>query len=402
MRIALITGILTAAGPVDAASLKLCLRVRTELSDVGFGEDYWLANDYRNLRGARVEIRADSGSGPVVFDDYLGDGLGSGDPGLSCTTTMNFAWWLPWGSEVNRNYRFLVQSHGNVNSNTVRVYDENVDAYHVIFTYSHTGGEGTFNVDFNPSGISPSGRTVLRALHVSLYSIWRHAGGMTGKTFNIRAGAISGGTRFSPSLPAVLLSTTNSFRKIVTSHELGHYLQWLKSPSAYGPNVSLYRTDCPAVGESDGPGANKHSMGSMEWQSGAFTEGWSHFYAADVWNNHNQSNCKFQYYKDDNPIIDCESPQTGWPNAFMRNMCNNPKIGYGVEIDWLRQLWDVHTNGSSPPSFTAMMNWIASAAGFWGWDNDNVYEVLDDEALSIGGSLWSNWNSTKDVNGVNY
>src|SRR5690606_15308297 len=109
------------------------------------------------------------------------------------------------------------------------------------------------------------------------------------------------------------------------------------------------------------------------------------------------TDCAFKYYKDTEPLIDCESGQSGWEMPYIDNCDDAAVTGYGVELDWLRQLWDVHTHGSSQPSFTAMANWIASADT---WGDSDVFEELDDEASSIGGALWTNWSNAYGANGI--
>jgi hypothetical protein len=139
----------------------------------------------------------------------------------------------------------------------------------------------------------------------------------------------------------------------------------------------------------------------MEHQKDAFGEGWAHFYAADVWNDHGQTDCTFKYYKASNPTIDCEWGQTGFELAYMESTCNAPYAGYGVELDWLRQLWNVHTVPwfGTPPSFTSMVNWISTTCCI---DLDDAYTRLHNRAYNIGGTLWYNWDWRDHVHGIDH
>jgi hypothetical protein len=71
------------------ASVKLCVKSMATFGDnehSGIYEDYWPTDAERELRGAHVVIGKDN---VQLFDGYLGDGLGTGDPGLGCTPTLN-------------------------------------------------------------------------------------------------------------------------------------------------------------------------------------------------------------------------------------------------------------------------------------------------------------------------
>lgn len=166
-------------------------------------------------------------------------------------------------------------------------------------------------------------------------------------------------------------------------------------------------------------------MWSREKQSCAFYEGFAHFYAADVFNSHNENDCVFRYYKEDYlyandgtglTTVDCEAststtnysvvdfppatPLTVLEPAFMETKpCGSAFTNRGVEIDWFRQMWDTHTNSSTPTSFTTQINWARDAISF---STSNYYDALDAQATVVGGSLDSNWNSAVVANGINH
>ncbi len=163
-------------------------------------------------------------------------------------------------------------------------------------------------------------------------------------------------------------------------------------------------------------------MASKEHSSCALKEGFAHFVAADTYNNHAQTDCAFNYYKPyfpTNPdlgeqVVDCEAATSdlsalevgttpNWelypigtleniqPPNFATPGCSTPFSGKSAEVDWLRVLWNVHTDGGSPPSFTQIVDWIVGA----GVGTQTCYSQLDTAANSIGGSLNTNWDNNK-------
>ena len=84
--------------------------------------------------------------------------------------------------------------------------------------------------------------------------------------------------------------------------------------------------------------------------------------------------------------------------AYLDTSCGGTST-HGVELDWLRQFWDVHTDAPSQPTFTTMANWLDAAGN---WTKTTAYSVLDAEADDVGGSLQTNWNATADYNGVDH
>ena len=73
--------------------------------------------------------------------------------------------------------------------------------------------------------------------------------------------------------------------------------------------------------------------------------------------------------------------------------------GHGVELDWLRAFWDVHTNGSNPPHMNTVLDWIDSADEP---NNGTAYDELDEAADAYGGVILTNWNSAVNLNGIDH
>lgn len=65
----------------------------------------------------------------------------------------------------------------------------------------------------------------------------------------------------------------------------------------------------------------------------------------------------------------------------------------------MRALWDVHTDGGSPPNFTQIAQWADSANP---WGDLEAFEELDAEADQIGGELDANWDVAASLNGIDW
>ncbi len=133
------------------------------------------------------------------------------------------------------------------------------------------------------------------------------------------------------------------------------------------------------------------------------TEGIADFFSAAAWNNFGaDTDCVFRYWSDF--TIDCEGSLTSsWPEAYMETLCySTSHTDRGVELDWLRQFWDVQTDGTQP-SFDDVMEWVQEA---W-WlsvpaDWEDPYFQLDNAADLVGSTIDSNWDAAKGTNGIDW
>jgi hypothetical protein len=213
----------------------------------------------------------------------------------------------------------------------------------------------------------------------------------------------AGSTEYDNVNEEISISTTASDDKFKIIHEMGHAMADFTTAGAFvGSNYGISDGTCPAE-----PGGEVHSMRSEEYQSSAGNEGFAHFYSAVSWNDGDaqNSNCWFEYYKtvngDDDPEVNCDNDTSNadFDLAYLETNCGGTS-GRGVELDWMRAFWNVHTSGASNrPTFTAIVNWMddADPPG----DTD-VYAELDAEANTVGGQLNTNWDSTKVTNGIDH
>ena len=227
-----------------------------------------------------------------------------------------------------------------------------------------------------PAGI---GFDLMNVYQAGAYAMYRHGGGVSGTTLtyfvDLDENAEDG---FNPNNKTVTINRWN--RKFVIVHEAGH---WMSDKGTH--EVMNQAGDCSYTDAVCG--GSPHWMLSEEWAGCAADEGFSHFYAADVWNNHNE--------------LDCEFGSEPFDLHYLNTNCGGT-AQHGVELDWLRQFWDVHTNGNAPdPTFTAMINWLDDAPN---WTRSNVYSKLDQQADVVGGDLNTNWDAMKGAvgNGINH
>jgi hypothetical protein len=83
----------------------------------------------------------------------------------------------------------------------------------------------------------------------------------------------------------------------------------------------------------------------------------------------------------------------------MENNCALAWKGYGTELDWMRALWDLHTDSTLAPSFTEIVQWLDSSPV---WGNLDAYELIDLEAERLGGQLDLHWDVAKTRNGIDW
>lgn len=411
----------SSAAEAITKNIQVCFRTATSnyvdsarraLSD-GTLEDYWVTNSNQRLRGAYVTVKHGT---TTVWSGYTGDSLGSGDPGAGCTDRFSIS---TSSSSIFLSYD--IQSKGSVNSNFIYIRNNSegnaLRTYHGTFSVCSDPIYCTaLNADVDLTFTDSNGRyqAMWAAYASSAYALFRHNGGNAGQAFSVWV-TTSDGNYYSPTDLAVHLMEGDAYEKFTTVHELGHRMTHLRVGS--GPFGYCDGVDNDALCPES---AGNHSMGSEELADCAFTEALAHFYAADVWNSHSEFDGNFQYYKEefgsDLPAVDLEAP-TGadrsmplvggsapFPAPFI-DQCGSPSslANHGVEVDWLRVLWDVHTNtnNGTPPSFTTMMDWMHDA---WITDYpwDNAYTELDYESSAYPGSLEDNWNAAKIWYSINH
>lgn len=285
-------------------------------------------------------------------------------------------------------------SYGYVNGNYVYSRDSSPASYSAYVTYNVGSGSGTYTVEF----AFTAGSTVFEVYNVyntGAYAIYRHDGGMNGETYDYRLD--SGGSRYTSSDNIIWInddSTPHTDNKFVIVHETGHAVLDHKVGGTVWQGNYGASNNCDEEPSS-------HSMRSREHDASAFLEGFAHFYAADVWNDDDETDCSFRYYKDVEGAlrtVDCEFNNTRFEEYYHETQCVGG-TGYGVELDWLRAFWDIHTNGSAPdPSFADILDWIdfgVHTGYLYGgtYGQNGAYDALDATSWITSG-IQSTWNQT--------
>ncbi|HEU4533177.1 MAG TPA: hypothetical protein VFS00_03630, partial [Polyangiaceae bacterium] len=152
--------------------------------------------------------------------------------------------------------------------------------------------------------------------------------------------------------------------KFGVAHEVGHWLHAQWTAAGPGPGGDPYAVSgspaleplCAYNTPGDGPGG--HALRSREHAHGAYTEGVGHFIAALAWNDPDQTEGVFKYYKDSISnssyddmkntayVVSLEgagAAPLGGTSDWFHQHCQ-VSAGQAVEIDWLRFLWDYRTN----------------------------------------------------------
>jgi hypothetical protein len=386
--------------PAHADTIKYCLSTWADFNDSGVPltngttEDNWVnPGTAQKLRGAKTVIYDTS---HVFFDGYLGDGFGSGDPGIGCTPVLTIpssTWYV----------MVYVEAKGSVQGNTVSThlmispnYVQNTTFY---TTYNGQSGQ-TVPLTFLPEGSTL--HKVFRVQNAASYALYRHAGGVTAEQFKVLIWEDTDPARRNYfNGVETEITTTGSTKKFLVTHEFGH-------------NVIRFATSMPngscaySVPSGSACASSSHNIGSKEYQGCAFDEGGAHFYSADIWNDHNATDCSFKYYKNmggnpAEPVIDCEasggdfSSGMSVPVDYLESVCPSPFAGFGVEVDWLRGFWDVHTNQTVDPTFNDIKNWWDTSDG---WTDTTVYAALNagDENYATIDPVWE---SIATLNGIN-
>lgn len=389
-----------------AVSTKVCFRTHGNYEDNNFAltngttEDLWTDDGSKPMRGARYTLRTGGYAGTIVANGYLGDGLGAGDPGVACSSSFD----VPTYTTISIDIR----SHGEVQGNYIHVYVPYGSSTLSVLTSVNTGSGGTVSKTVTSTGVY---ERILRIYSTMAYGLYRHAGGAVGKTYKVYPDnnddddwgwGIPGGSL--NAFDGIYISEWGSGRKFVLIHELGHRLaERVAGGHVSGGDCGLHVDGCAASEDED------HSLGSQEHQTCAFAEGWAHFYAADVWNSDDELDCVYRYYKDEQgegrPTVNCESASGStngsYPVGYMEASCPTPWSARGVELDWVRQLWDTHTDATNDPTFTTMIN-LARDSWSIVWGSSSVYSSLDSRATTVGGTLNSNWDGMKATNDIDH
>ncbi len=189
-----------------------------------------------------------------------------------------------------------------------------------------------------------------------------------------KSACASGQTIFIP--PGPSQRTQESRWKFLVTHEIGHIVQAGAMGIPSGSAAILTGTPALCACKHVTVSNKIHCLGSLHQSAFVQGEAFAHFFASKIWNDADESECRFNYYKEylnrdlvpgtqkckeptppDEPIpagLFCSFPPVPrtckQPVQWRNSNCIVPEPGrselpgFGVQFDWMGFLWNLHTS----------------------------------------------------------
>lgn len=403
-----------------------CFNWKAVNLDTNIGEDFNLTSTW-TARGARIGVQhAVAGNQPVMYTN-----VGTGCVDFQSTASSNFTVTIYAETKVGASGNIIVRSFAT-EANYVSWRDgpgapsATLEQWLWLgVTPACTGTNCTLTMT-NTSGTDPVSNMIAvgtQVLHkIDGETTPRISGTVELALINEPCGGAGGsGSCFrresgEPHIAWIQSTDNGDQRKFLIAHETGHLLHDVRSGfPAWGGNpwviATGHHTRCDSAGI---PGA--HALRSEELSSGAFIEGFAHYMATLTFNSHLSTSAWFKYYKDDTStgggvtynfdLVDVEgsgaSPAGGvsdWLHSA--NGCTCTATGCadrGVEMDWLRFLWDFRTDAGTQPTHAQIFNLTLDAAATHGLLSASL--IQDWLEAEVPGALASRWDTLADANGA--
>lgn len=392
-------------GPADNGEWEFCMRWVYESIDSGFGEDYYQQGQYMKARGMKVSVDHPNWASPLLF-------YASKDNG--CFT---------FPSTENMGFEVTIFAEARLGSNddiTLQTSDTKAQAYN--------DDVATWYQVVNPGGIprriylqteAAEESTLMGFGSFAFHWVDSHTSpGLSGpKKLRLVTDNPTCEGSCQPD-DFVEMKPGDSNRKFLVGHEVGHWIH-RKWASTFGLSAGAYGADAGGAFCAFN-GVGNHAMRSRETAAGAFVEGFAHYLSAVAWNDHDDTEGWFKYYKEieglayedfqaDNWMVDLEGDgpdPSGGGSAWMENQCV-ALDGHSVEMDWLRFFWDYRTVSAvlTPrPSHFEIFDHIRYTRSNYGWTNltayDRLRQSIDDVAL--GQVHVTRWEVFAGINGIDY
>jgi hypothetical protein len=354
-------------------------------ANTSYGDDYLTSNGYMPAAGAKLRVYRISDR-TFIHTEYADDSgtyEGCIDPILL---------------DEDDTYAIYVYSIAEIGSNTL---DSRTSSLGITFAHGYWAIDPSYVTTATVKTPASQPWSMVAAL---THSLKRRTGGVSGQTINAVAmprPSTGGSGRHGNAL------YTDSTAKYVIAHELGHLLSYIRD-GFNAPNMDYSAPKGVCYTDS----TQNHEMNSKEYQSAAALEGFAHYYAAVAFNNTTHSDCRFRYYKGsdwdldfdrDDRTINCNgAPMTGVPyRNYLGFMCDGTKTNRGVEMDWMRFLWELdYTEGITTTKIFDVFD--QSNPRTWaprdGASSKRPASRLLSAASSEGiGSEWAYWDSFHGV-----
>ena len=135
-------------------------------------------------------------------------------------------------------------------------------------------------------------------------------------------------------------TSDHRLRKFIVTHEMGH--SWLLlaiAQNSIEPNIPSDLVDPDETFCT--PTAGGYSIDTLEWNSIGAREGIAHFYATEVFNDHDSPNAVFTWF---GVPLEVEAAAPNFEGGRLWNDCSTTsKCGKATVRDWMKHWWDWHT-----------------------------------------------------------
>jgi len=392
-------------GPANNGEWEFCMRWTYSSIDSGFGEDYYQQGMYMKARGMKVVVDHANWASPQTF-------YASKDNG--CFT---------FPSTENMGFKVSIFAEARLGSNddiTLQTSDTKAQAYNDEIA--------TWHQVVNPGGLPR--RIYLQSEAAEESTLMGFGSFIFHWVDSHTSPSLSGPKKLrlvtdNPTCEGscqpddfVEMKPGDSNRKFLVGHEVGHWIH-RKWAGTLGLAAGAYGDDGGGAFCAFN-GVGSHAMRSRETAAGAFVEGFAHYLSALAWNDHDETEGWFKYYKEiaglayedfqaDNWMVDLEGDgpdPSGGVSAWMENQCS-PIDGHSVEMDWLRFFWDYRTVSAvlTPrPTHHEIFDHIRYTRNAYGWGNLNAYDrlrqAIDDAELDQVHE--TRWEVFAGINGIDY
>jgi len=391
--------------PGPSGQWEFCMRWVYQSIDSGFGEDYYQQGQYMKARGMRVEVDHPNWASPLTLYANKDNGCFS----FAAVENMDFKVTI-----------FAEARLGDGDDIFVKTFDTKQQAaLDDVATWVQVVNPGGAPRRIYLQNEAAEESNVMAFGSFVLHWVDSHTSpGLPGpKTVKILTDNPDCAGSCQP-YDYVEMKPGDGNRKFLVGHEMGHWIH-RKWSISLGLNAGAYDADSGgAFCEFNGVGS--HAMRSRETSAGAFIEGFAHYLSALAWNDHDDTEGWFKYYKEidglayedfkaDNWLVDLEGDgpdPSGGVTAWMENQCF-VVAGHSVEMDWLRFYWDYRTVSAvllPRPSHYEIFQHIWYTRNSYGWSNLNTYDhlelAIDDVAL--GQVHETRWEVFAGINGIDH
>lgn len=250
-------------------------------------------------------------------------------------------------------------------------------------TSSHTPTSGA---TYSPPGTAwtrtsvADGNSIMAAAQ---WAIHRATGGVAGFTFEFRTRTCPGTVStacYEQGTHILSIPTAGASFKFVVVHELGHALVDAAT-GLVGYNYDATAAMGPCIAGETAP----HRVNTKEYNAAAAIEGIASFYAQLAFNDHGaNADCAYQTAYDvdwnhdgdtidapEDAIFTCEGGEAGIAAAnYVGTECGGG-LHRSTQYDWMRGLWDLHTDDGV--SFSDILTvWVLAQPSGWNGSGSGV------------------------------